>query len=101
MRSVRFAAFLFAGLAFNASAQAETRIFVVTGDDGYGIDRCLAAGERCGERAANALCRSRQFVQAVNFGRIDPKEVTGAVPEGIGQCDGPGCPETVAITCSR
>jgi hypothetical protein len=100
MPSFRFAAILIAGLAAAASARAETRIFVVNGNDGYGIDRCLAAGEPCGARAANALCQARQYAQAVTFGRIDPKEITGAVPEGA-HCAGTGCSETVAITCER
>lgn len=101
MAGFRFAAALAAALAAAGGAQAETRIFVVNGNDGYGIDRCLAAGEPCGARAANALCQARQFAQAVNFGRIDPKEITGAVPEGLVQCQGTDCAETVAITCAR
>ncbi|MCC6948493.1 MAG: hypothetical protein IT539_12060 [Bradyrhizobiaceae bacterium] len=101
MPDFRFAAMLIAGLAAAVPAQAETRIFVVNGNDGYGIDRCLAAGEPCGTLAANALCRAREFAQAVNFGRVDPKEITGAVPEGLTHCAAKGCTETVAITCAR
>lgn len=89
--------------AFAAPAAAETRIFLVNGSDGYGIDRCLAAGERCGEAAATALCRARDFVKAVDFGRVDPGEITGGVPAGasVQRCEGRNCPQTVAITCSR
>jgi hypothetical protein len=103
MSSLRLAVLLTASLVVLAPAQAETQIFLVNGSDGYGIDRCLAAGERCGEAAASALCRARQFAQAVNFGRVDPEEITGAgldAPD-LKRCEGPGCPETVAITCSR
>jgi len=101
MLRFRFAATLIAGLVAVAPAQAETHIFVVNGNDGYGIDRCLASGEPCGTLAANALCRAREYVQAVNFGRVDPKEITGAVAEGLAYCAAKGCTETVAITCAR
>jgi hypothetical protein len=96
--SIALAAFLFAG-----AAAAETRIFLVDGSDGYGIDRCLASGERCGEAAASALCRARDFAQAIEFGRADSNGITGALPAGAAadRCQGFGCPDTVAITCSR
>lgn len=94
---------LAATIAFAAPAGAETRIFLLDGNNGYGIDTCLAAGDHCGHAAATAICRARQFVQVVDFGRIDPYEITGAVPEGKRppRCEGRGCPETVAVTCAR
>jgi hypothetical protein len=103
MPSLRRVAYLTAFLALSAPAQAETQIFVVSGSDGYGIDRCLASGESCGQAAAAALCRARQYAQAVTFGRIDPNEITGgkAASATLARCEGSGCPETVAITCSR
>ena len=84
-------------------ARAETRIFLVDSSDGYGIDRCLASGEACGAAAASAICRSREFAKAVDFGRIDPGEITGGVPAGtqVKTCKGNACPDVVAITCSR
>ena len=71
--------------------------------DGYGIDRCLASGEPCGAAAASALCRAREYAKAVDFGRIDPAEITGGVPAGtqVSACKGRSCPDMVAITCSR
>lgn len=108
MPNIRFAALVAAGLALTglapaAPAAAETRIFLLSGNGGYGIDDCLAAGAPCGAAAAGAICRARAFKQAVDFGRIDPDEVTGAVPEGAraARCQGRGCPEMVAVTCSR
>ena len=103
MSKFRLAALAFAALAFAGPALAETRIFIVDSSDGYGIDHCLSAGEHCGEAAASALCRARDYAKAVDFGRIDPTEITGAVPAGvrIKRCEGRGCPETVAITCAR
>ena len=103
MPALRFAALTAAGLALAAPAAAETRIFLLDGNSGYGVDRCLASGEQCGVAAATAICRARQFVQAVNFGRIDPDEITGAVPadKRPARCAGRSCPETVVVTCSR
>jgi hypothetical protein len=103
MPKLRFAAALAAGIAFAAPASAETRIFLLDGQSGYGIDNCLAAGEQCGAAAAAAICRAREYVHAVDFGRLDPNEITGAVPDGKRppRCEGRGCPETVAITCTR
>jgi hypothetical protein len=102
MAALAAAGLLAAGLALAAPAKAETRIFIVKGTDGYGIDRCLAAGEQCGQAAAAALCQAREFKTAVNFGRLDQFEVTGAVSDDVraAHCMG-GCPETVAVTCSR
>jgi hypothetical protein len=84
-------------------ASADTRTFLVDGSDGYGIDRCLAAGEDCGVAAAAALCRARDYAKAVDFGRIDPAEITGRVPVGaqVKACSGQVCPTVVAVTCSR
>jgi hypothetical protein len=92
-----------AGLLAAPSARAETHIFLVDSSDGYGVDRCLASGEPCGAAAASALCRAREYARAVDFGRIDPTEITGGVPAGtqVSACKGRTCPDMVAITCSR
>jgi hypothetical protein len=97
MPGLRVAAVLAAGILCVAPAAAETRIFLFDGNDGYGIDRCLIAGEPCGKAAAQAICEARQYVQAVDFGRLDPKEITGAVPERVRMPR----PQTVAVTCAR
>ena len=54
----------------------------------------------CGAPAARAYCRSREFAQAVSYRRVDPDEVTGAVPATAG-CSQGVCGEFVAITCQR
>ncbi len=102
MLAIRFAAFA-ALLALATPAQAETKIFLIDSSDGYGIDRCLAAGDACGRAAATALCRSNAFASAVDFGRIEPTEITGTLPGGLPLkvCEGPSCPVKVAITCTR
>jgi hypothetical protein len=85
------------------SAFADSRIFIIANEsDGYGIDQCLAKGERCGAPMANAYCQQRDFSAAAAFRRVDPDEITGAVPEPTGRkCSGFGCAEYVAITCQR
>src|ERR1700761_7936807 len=85
-----------------SSATAETRVFIIANHaDGYGIDQCLAKGERCGVPAARFYCQSRDFAQASTFRRVDPDEVTGSVPKDGANCPGGGCNEYVAITCQR
>lgn len=100
---MRFASMLFAGLfvVMAGAAHADSRVFIIANQpDGYGIDLCLARGESCGAPAARAYCRSRDFAQAVSYRRVDPDEVTGAVPATAG-CTQGICGEFVAITCQR
>ena len=64
-----------------SAAKAEKRIFIIANSsDGYGIDRCLASGSRCGSAAATAYCKSREFAQAVSFHKVDKDDITGAIP---------------------
>jgi hypothetical protein len=92
-------AFVFAAPA----AFADSRVFIIANQaDGYGIDQCLARGDKCGAYAARSYCQSRDFAQATAFRRVDPDEITGAVPAGGNEkCIGGGCGEYVAITCQR
>ncbi|ACF00728.1 MULTISPECIES: hypothetical protein [Rhodopseudomonas] len=96
---------LFAGAALFAAtaAYADSRVFIVANQpDGYGIDLCLARGEKCGAPAAAAYCQSREFAQAVAYRRVDPDEITGAVPKASSSACAHGvCNEYVAITCQR
>ncbi len=87
----------------SSAALADSRVFIVANQaDGYGIDQCLARGDRCGASAARAYCRSRDFAQATNYRRVDPDEITGAVPHAANEtCRGNSCGEYVAITCQR
>jgi hypothetical protein len=89
--------------AATAHAQAEKRIFVIANNsDGYGIDRCLADGARCGSAAATAYCRMHEFSQAISYRRVDRDDITGAVPTAGGTgCRGTTCDEFVAIECGR
>jgi len=90
-------------LAAATSAFADSRVFIIANEsDGYGIDQCLAKGDRCGAPMANAYCRQRDFSTAAEFRKVDTDEITGAVPDANGRkCSGFGCAEYVAITCQR
>ena len=89
-------------LAASSAASADSRVFIVANQaDGYGIDECLASGEKCGAYAARSYCQSREFASATAYRRVDPDEITSSVPGGGEKCAGPGCGEYVAITCER
>lgn len=92
-----------AALVSASAAVADSRVFIVANQpDGYGIDQCLAKGERCGAPAAAAYCQARDFAVATAYRRVDPDEVTGSVPKTAGgDCGRGGCNEYVAITCQR
>ena len=89
-------------ISFAGSAQAERRMFIIANDgDGYGIDRCLATGDKCGAAAANAYCKSHQFASAASYRKVDRDDITGAIPGGSGGCKGSKCDDFVAIVCQR
>jgi hypothetical protein len=102
---MRFASVFLAcafGLAASAAA-ADSRVFIIENQsDGYGIDQCLARGDRCGAHAARAYCEARDFVQALSYRRVEPDEMTGSVPPVIGgNCTHAGCSDYIAIICQR
>jgi hypothetical protein len=83
-------------------ASADSRVFIIANQaDGYGVDLCLARGDKCGAHAALSYCRSRDFAQASSYRCVDPDEITGSVPKAAGSCNHAGCREYVAITCQR
>jgi hypothetical protein len=89
-------------LATATAVSAETRVFIIANHaDGYGVDQCLAKGDKCGAHAASSYCRSRDFAQASSYRRVDPDEITGSVPKDRAKCPRGGCEEYVAITCQR
>jgi hypothetical protein len=89
-------------LLITSAASAETRVFIIASyADGYGVDQCLARGEKCGAHAAAAYCQSRDFTAASSYRRVDPDEITGSVPKTGANCQNGGCDEYVAITCQR
>jgi hypothetical protein len=83
------------------AAQAERRMFIIGADiGGYGVDRCLAAGDKCGAAAANAYCRGHQFATASSYRKADRDDIAGAIPAAE-SCQGSRCDQLVAIVCSR
>ena len=101
---MRFVSVILASICLCAgpAAWADSRVFIVSNqpDDGYGVDQCLAKGEKCGAHAAHSYCKSRNFAEASAYRRVDPDEITGSVPKG-GKCGRAGCNEYIAITCER
>jgi hypothetical protein len=92
------AALVAAGAVLGTGAQAENRIFVIANNpDGYGVDRCLSTGASCGRTVATAYCRSRSFVQAASFRKLDRDEITGGAPS----INGSRRDELIAIECMR
>ena len=86
-------------LFLTVAAQAETQIFIVDNDDGYGVDRCLATGASCGAVVARAYCRSQAFADARSFRKVAQSDVTGSV-QAKPACHGT-CSDLVAIECTR
>src|ERR1700742_2075022 len=93
------ALFAIAFPALASAASAETRVFIVANHaDSYGIDQCLAKGDKCGAHAARTYCQSRDFAQASAYRRVDPDEITGSVPKDGANCQHGLCDEYVAIS---
>ena len=103
MRSVLVSLAALLSFCLVDSAQAERRMFIIQNDaDGYGVDRCLASGAKCGAAAANAYCKSHEFAEAKSFSKVDRDDITGAIPTGgSGGCKGNKCDDLVAIVCTR
>jgi hypothetical protein len=99
---ISLAIVLFIGLAGAAQA-ADRHMFIIGNDaDGYGVDRCLAGGKKCGAAAANAYCRDQKFGQAAYYRKVERSEITGAVPHGAAVgCRNGKCENFVAIVCTR
>ena len=85
-----------------AAAKAEKRVFIIANNaDGYGVDRCLATGAKCGAAMATAYCKSREFKRAMAYHKVRREEITGAVPLDAATCGYGRCDEFVAIECVR
>jgi hypothetical protein len=95
---------LVASAAFSSAAFAEpqTRVFIIasTVDDGYGVNRCLETGERCGAVVAKAYCRSHAYAEAVSYRKVDRNEAGEALPQAA-ECTRGKCQQYVAIECTR
>jgi len=75
--------------------------FVANDSDGYGIDRCLASGAKCGTAVANAYCKRQSFAEAATFHKADQSDITSTIlVEGADSCRSSSC-DVVAIVCTR
>ena len=86
-----------------ATAHAEKRTFVIASNtDGYGVDRCLATGARCGNVIATAYCQAQDFDRALSFRKVERDDVaSGLQTASVETCRGSRCDALVAIECSR
>lgn len=83
-------------------AAAEKRVFIIASNSsGYGVDRCLTNGGKCGNTVAASYCHSREFSTAVSFRKVDREDITGAIPGEKENCPRGLCEDYVAIECSR
>jgi len=81
---------------------AEQHMFIISSNaDGYGVDRCLSTGAKCGMLVAAAYCHARDYTQAASFRKVDRDDITGAIPNEQGICPGGKCDDFVAIVCTR
>ena len=100
MRSLLVPFFILALAAGATSAQAESRIFIVSSyANDYRAARCLVNGEKCGEAMAAAYCKSREYTRAISYRKIPRQEITGGVSASA--CNSGKCEEFVAIECGR
>src|SRR4051794_41925363 len=82
-----------------SAASADSRVFIIANQaDGYGVDQCLANGDKCGSHAARFYCQSRDFAQATSYRRGHPDEITGTIPSGCNSCMKIGWNEYGALT---
>ncbi len=82
-----------------ATVKAETRVFVLANQsDGYGVDRCLALNERCGNVVANAYCQTQNYSEAISYRKVEREEISESTI--VNACRG-ACRDLVAIECVR
>ncbi len=66
---------------------------------GYALDVCWAWGSSCGKPAADAYCRSKGFVEAVDFDVVDDSPPTRVISTRQ-ICDHPTCDRIVTVVCT-
>ena len=85
-----------------SAASADSRVFIVANQaDGYGIDECLARGEKCGAYAARSYCQSREFAPPPPIAASIPTKLPARFRAAARNARAPACGEYVAITCQR
>jgi hypothetical protein len=59
------------------AAPAAERVYVITNDDGYGLNDCITQRRACGRIVADAWCESHGHGRSVAFGAAS--DMTGAI----------------------
>jgi hypothetical protein len=82
---------LFAAALIIASAPGSARAegsheYEVAGNDGYGLDDCLAPGSQCGQVVADAWCEAHGRGHALAYG---PRSVVDGRPTPVSATDEP------------
>jgi hypothetical protein len=80
-------AFYLCGLMTVDMAFAESHDFVVAGNDGYGVQECLAEAGPCGQVVADAWCEAHGLGHALRFGA--QSTFTGGRPTNVASTDEP------------
>ena len=101
MRARHFSATLTFVACVALPAKAENRLFIIANNsDGYGVDRCLAAGAPCGRAIATAYCQSKDFQTVVSYRKVEREQMAGLVLASTEQIAG-NEEALVAIECGR
>jgi len=96
------AIFLVLVASLSGAQAGEQHMFIISSNaDGYGVDRCLSTGAKCGMIVAAAYCHARDYAQAASFRKVDRDDITGAIPDEQSICPGEKCGDLVAIVCTR
>jgi len=59
---------LLLGVDLGAAGAAEPKAFLISPNDGYGLQDCLATSSECGQVVADAFCEAHGEGPAVSFG---------------------------------
>jgi hypothetical protein len=84
----------------SGAASAENRIFIIAPNvPGYSTEDCR--GDECNADRASAFCRSREYLRALTYRKVNRDEITGAVPLSALSCRDGKCEDFIAIECAR
>jgi hypothetical protein len=73
--------------------------FVVSNDDGYGVDTCLENGSACGQPIATEWCVANGYTKAIDYRKQDAADITGSISGPTRVAAVP--PHAVVITCEK
>ena len=82
----------FCAVSFLGARAGETHALVVAGNDGYGVEECLAEAGECGQVVADAWCEAHGHGAAVSFGPASRFTTVVATKIAL-------MPETYVINC--